>query len=116
MFALKILFADIIIYLWPFYGEWLTMSESFVSEDEDEEDPQERRLRELKMRREHEDQMEIERQRREAREWDRQQRINPAPNPLLMPLEPSNMAGERSSDDFEETSTTGRMWVSRFVD
>ena len=85
------------------------MCESSVLEDEkNEEDPQERWSRELKLRREHEAQMEIERLRRGAREWERQQRINPAPNPLLMPLEPSNMAGEHSSDNFEETSTTDR--------
>ena len=85
------------------------MSESSVSEDENEEDPQERWSRELKMRREHEAQMEIERLRREAREWERQQRTNPAPNPLVMPLRPSTLSGEHSSDELVATSTTDRM-------
>ena len=89
---------------------WLKMSESFVSKDEkNEEDPQERWSREREMRREHEAQMEIERLRRGAREWERQQRINPAPNPLLMPLEPSNMSQEHSSDKIVETSSIGHM-------
>ena len=86
------------------------MSESSDSEDEkNEEDPKQRWARELQMRREHEHQMEIDSLRREAREWERQQRINPAPNPLLMPLEPRNMSGELSSDKLSESSATGSM-------
>ena len=86
------------------------MSESFVSKDEkDEEDPQERWSRKLKMRRKNEDKIEIERQRREATEWERQQRINPPLSPLLMPLDPSKMSREHSSEKIVETSSTGCM-------
>ena len=61
------------------------------------------------MRRKNEDKIEIERQRREATEWERQQRINPALNPFLMPLDPSKMSSEHSSDKIAETSSTSRM-------
>ena len=82
------------------------MSESFVSKDEkNEEDPQERWSRKLKMKRKNEDKIEIERQRREATEWERQQRIDP----LLMPLDPSKMSREHSSEKIVETSSTGCM-------
>ena len=86
------------------------MSESFDSEEEkDEQDPQEGWVRELKMRREHEHQMRIESLGRELKELEKKQRINPAPNPLLMPLRPSTLSGEHSSDELVATSTTDHM-------
>ena len=61
------------------------------------------------MKRKNEDKIEIERQRREATEWERQQRINPLLSPLLMPIDPSKMSREHSSDKIAKTSSTDRM-------
>ena len=81
------------------------MSESSDSEEEKrntdhrlEEQCQFEQLRELRTRIEREKQREIEILRREAEEWERRQRINPVPNPLLMPVEPENVYGEQSLD------------------
>ena len=82
------------------------MSESSDSDEEkrntdcrlEERCQLEARWRELRTRIEREKQREIEILRREAEEWERQQRINPVPNPLLMPMEPENVYGEQSLD------------------
>ena len=89
------------------------MSESSDSEEEkrntdhrlEEQIQREQQLRELRKRIDREEQREIEILRREAEEWERQQRINPVPNPLLMPVEPENLYGEQSLDEHVHSNT-----------
>ena len=62
------------------------------SDDSEEESAPKPTLGEMLGRlRDQREQKNQERLHREAREWDKQQRINPVPNPLLMPV-----AGEQS--------------------
>ena len=86
------------------------MSESSDSEEEKRNtnhrlEEQIRRDEQLWKRIDQEKQHEIEILRREAEEWERQQRINPVPNPLLMPLEPENLYGEQSLDEHVHSNT-----------
>ena len=89
------------------------MSESSDSEEEkrntdhrlEEQIQREQQLRELRKRIDREEQHKIEILRREAEEWERQQRINPVPNPLLMPVEPENLYGEQSLDEHVHSNT-----------
>ena len=86
------------------------MSESSDSEEEKRNtnhrlEEQIRREEQLRKRIDRVEQHKIEILRREAEEWERQQRINPVPNPLLMPVEPENLYGEQSLDEHVHSNT-----------